>query len=118
MAELQERLAAARAAIEQTCQLLLTPFPLELDECSTLLSQAIAAVSKERAHLQTQPGNALTLADLRELQWKIRKTRQLLETAARHYHGWELVLRSLAGGYTSQGEAAPMVPAGRVAVHG
>ena len=37
-----ERLAAARAAVDQACQLLLNPLPEQMDRCTHLLESAVA----------------------------------------------------------------------------
>ena len=113
MAENQDRLAAVRTAVEQSCHLLLTPFPEELDECTGLLTQAIEALSAERDRLRTEPGSPAFLSELRQLQLRIGTAEKLLRTAAAHYAGWNRVLRSMVAGYTSAGDAAEPILRGR-----
>jgi hypothetical protein len=118
MAEAFERLAEARTAVEQSCQLLLTPFPDVMDRSSGLLAHALATVSAERVRILQQPPNSNLLAEFRLLQSKIHLAGQLLETAASYYNGWDRVLRSMVAGYSSSGAAASLSRGGRLAVSG
>jgi len=116
MSDMEERLAKARAAVEQSCQLLLTPFPDVLDQSTRLLSQAIGELSAGRDSIQTQSTSSSTLLEFRILQSRIRLAGRLLETAASHYYGWDRVLRSMVAGYTSDGQAAAISHGGRLTV--
>ena len=113
MAENPERLAVIRTAVEQSCHLLLTPFPEKLDECTGLLAQAVAALSAERDRLRNEPGSPALLAELRQLNNKIGMAGRLLETAAAYYGGWNRLVRSMVAGYTSAGDAGAPIMRGR-----
>ena len=113
MAENQDRLAAARTAVEQSCHLLLTPLPEKLDQCTGLLTRAIEALSAERERLRTGPGSPALLSELRLLHRKILMAEKLLGTSAAYYGGWNRVLRSMVAGYTRGGDAAAPILRGR-----
>jgi hypothetical protein len=117
MAETHARLAEARTAVEQSCQLLLTPFPHVLDQCSALLAQAVAALSAEDIR-PPEPADPAVLEEWRHLQSELRQAGQLLETAASYYNGWDRLLRSKIGGYTASGDAAAISRGGRMALIG
>lgn len=56
-------------------------------------------------------------AELRSLQAELRRVAWLIEHGSALWKGWARQLGS-AGGYTSSGEAAPVVPAKQVSIRG
>jgi hypothetical protein len=116
--EILRRLAAARAAVEQSHHLLLTPSPEVLDRCSDILFQAIGQLSAPPLPPKTPAHDPRVLAEARELRRQVLIAGRLLEAAASYHFGWNRVLRSMVSGYTAHGDAAPFARPGRLAVEG
>ncbi len=115
----QERLAAARAAVDQACQLLLNPLPEQMDRCAHLLESAVAELNAFRNagprlnhHLQSEQLQA------RSLQSSIGRAKCLLESAAAFYANWIRCLAALCAGYTAQGQPATLERGGHLLVRG
>ena len=105
-----ERLAAARAAVDQVCQLLLAPTPERMDRCIHLLEAAVGEITA-----CSQPQDpAGGMADLpneigehgRRLMTSIGRARGLLESANSFYANWIRCFSAICGGYTGQGQPA------------
>ena len=116
----KERLAAARAAVDQACQLLLNPLPEQMDRCTHLLESAVAELNASRNagprlnhHLKSEE---LQLA--RSLQSSIGRANCLLESAAAFYANWIRCLAALCFGYTAQGQPATLERGGHLLVRG
>jgi hypothetical protein len=116
--EILRRLAAARAAVEQSHYLLLTPSPDVLDRCSDILSQAIGQLSAPPLSRNMPAQDPRVLAEARLLRHQVRIAGRLLEAAASYHFGWNRILRSMVSGYTAHGDAAPLARPGRLAVEG
>lgn len=106
-----ERLAAARAAVDQACQLLLSPTPAQMDRCAGQLQTALEELTAFR-----QTGNSLdspqirteALACARSLKSSIGRFKCLLESAAGFHANWIRSLAALCAGYTDQGQPATL----------
>lgn len=118
MAETLQRLASARIAVEQSCQLLLTPTLDDLDRCSGILSMAVGELAAGRDLLtQSAPESGL-LEQLRHIQIKVSLANHLLENAAAFHAGWQRILCGMVAGYTPHGTAASPARPGHLAVEG
>ena len=117
-----ERLAAAGAAVDHVCQLLLSPTPEQMEQCTRVLETAVAemtagrvaarasgAVHRSSRHLEAQG---------QLLKSSIGEARQLLESANTFYAGWIRCLGALCAGYTEQGRAAAIERGGRLLARG
>jgi hypothetical protein len=64
----------------------------------------------------------VTDADVRakvgQLRSDLRHAGRLLESAAGFYRGWERILGAMSGGYTADGEPAPVARTGRLYCQG
>lgn len=111
-------MAAARAAVEQSCQLLLDPSPEVLDRCAGFLSAAIGELAAGRDQMRPSEGDLEVLADIREIRAKARLAGCLLENAAAYHFKWHRILGSMMRGYTARGEPPVVERPGRLAVEG
>lgn len=108
-----ERLAAARAAVDNACQLLLCPTPEQMDRSAGLLESAIGELRKLRApnhqliSVSPDEGSA-ALDQARLLSVSIRRTARLLERAAAFHANWIGCLSALCAGYTGRGQPAAL----------
>ena len=108
-----ERLAAARTAVDQACQLLLDPTPRQMDVCACLLKTAIAEIRNVRSPdppaLPVSPGEGSAAFDqARLLKISIGRAARLLQSAAAFHANWLRCLSALCAGYTGQGQPAPL----------
>jgi hypothetical protein len=106
-----ERLAAARAAVDQVCQLLLSPTPEQMDQCAGLLQTAVGELTgfRNSAAAATNPQlktEALTHA--RSLASSLGQAKRLFESAAAFYENWIRCLAGMCAGYTPHGQPAAL----------
>ena len=126
-----ERLAAARAHVDGACELLLSPTPQQMDECSRLLQAAISEIIRfcgsNRPALPVSPpatpvsspgSDDAALEQARLLQTSIGRATRLLESAAAFYTNWIRYLSALCGGYTGQGQPAALERGARLLARG
>lgn len=118
MAGVADRLAAARSAVEQSCHLMLDPSPEVLDRCAGVLSVAIGELAAGRDLMEPSKGGLGMLAEVREIQAKVRMAGYLLENAAAYHLKWNRILGCMMQGYTARGEPPVVVRPGRLAVEG
>ena len=118
MAGVGERMTAARAAVEQSCQLLLDPSPEALDRCAGFLSAAIGELAAGRDQMGPSKGDLGVSAEVRQIQAKVRLAGCLLENAAAYHFRWNRILGSMMRGYTARGEPPAVARHGCLAVEG
>jgi hypothetical protein len=118
MAEVPERLASARSALEQSCHLLLDPSPEVLDRCYQVLSTAIGDLAASRDLIGPFKGDTGVLAQVCEIRRKVRLAGCLLENAAAYHSKWNRILASMLQGYSARGEPPTVAQPGRLAVEG
>ena len=112
---LQIELSRVRADVLRVCQMLLSPTPEVLDQCSVLLE----TTTKALAGCRPQPdGNAGALTEALKLRAAVRRARLLLDTACAFHQAWIKRLSAMSGGYTAYGEPAVMDRGYRLAVRG
>ena len=113
-----ERLATARSDVSRACDLLIAPTPQALDSCQDALRRAVAAMAEFRTQHRDVPIALDAAPIVRGLQAEIRRAKQLLQNLASFYHGWERILGTMSGGYTSSGDPAPVERRGRLCCRG
>jgi hypothetical protein len=118
MAEVPERLASARSAVEQSCRLLLNPSPEVLDRCFQVLSVAVGDLAASRDLIGPFKSDAGILAEVCEIRAKVRLAGCLLDNAAVYHSKWNRILTSMLQGYTARGEPPTVAQPGRLAVEG
>jgi hypothetical protein len=118
MAEILERLAASRTAVEQVCHLLLTPSAEVLDRCSGILSGVVVNMSAGGEPVKSRQADPAILSELRELQLSVSLAGHLLEGAASFHAGWARILRSMVLEYTPRGDTGSLGGSSRLAVEG
>jgi hypothetical protein len=115
-AAVTRQFATTRAQLETACDLLRSPDPEVIDRCSLLLESA----SRQMADCRSQMGEAQGDPAAIEEAWRVRRSfvrvAKLLEGAARFHTNWVALRGTLTGGYTQQGEPAPVRHAGRICV--
>lgn len=122
-ASANERLAAARAAVDNACQLLLWPTPEQMDRSAQLLESAIGELRNicdpGRQLISMSPHESRAAVDqARLLGVSIRRTARLLEGAAAFHANWIRCLSALCAGYTGQGQPATFERGVRVLAQG
>jgi len=112
---LQERLRSARTNVWHACELLLSPTPEILDQCSALLE----TTAREMVISRPEPaGNESALQDARQLYTAVRRARVLLDSAFVFRQAWRRRLAGMTAGYTARGEPARVDPSFRLTVRG
>lgn len=120
-ASANDRLAAARAAVNRACQLLESPTPERLDRSTSFLETAISelvAYTRPAPAIVSGPERAAIREQALFLKSSIRHARRLSEAAAAFHANWFRCLRALCGGYTPQGQPAALNPHGRLLARG
>jgi hypothetical protein len=117
--QLTEQFAAARGKLERACELLLSPSPAALDQCTPLLEAAVTKITACRAALtgpvRTEPS---AYAEGRRLQAAVRRARRLLESAAEYHQNWARRMGAMSAGYDSRGEPAAVDRGRRLIIRG
>ena len=113
-----ERLIVARSEVNRACDLLIAPTPEALNSCQDALARAVSELTKFRSSCQegSAGSNAKPLA--RELRAEILRAGRLLQSLAGFYRGWERILGAMSGGYTADGDPAPVARIGRLCCRG
>ena len=111
---MEERLAAAGAAMSRVNGLLVAPSPQTFDFCQRALQEAAAELGACHAVLPGHHGNSDLLTTARQLRAEVLLAGRLLHSAADFYIGWERLLGAMSGGYTASGEPSPVVRQGTV----
>jgi hypothetical protein len=110
-------LAAARAELQRACGLLVASTPEAWNGCRVALEEAVAQLARFRS----QPRGPESDAAVRmagALRKEVLLARALLQNLAAFYRGWERILGTMSGGYTSSGEPAPVSRTGRLCCRG
>ena len=113
-----ERLATARSEVHRACELLIAPSPKALNNCQEALEHAVSALKEFRSFSQEAPPEpgARSLALI--LKTEVSRARRLMESLAAFYKGWERILGTMSGGYTSSGSPAAVTREGRFCCRG
>ena len=114
--EVSERLAAARAAVDRACQLLLTPAPGEIDRCSRLLEPLILELTACQHDATGSTTTAATKHQARRLAYSLYHARSLLEAASQFHRNWLRRLGEVITGYTGRGEPGLPEPESRIVI--
>lgn len=117
-ASANERLAAARVAVDNACQLLISPTPIQMDRCARLLESAAAELRSFLKSPRASQTRAEELAETRSLVSSIVRAKCLLESAGAFYANWVRCLAALCGGYTGHGQPAPLERGGHFLAKG
>jgi hypothetical protein len=111
----QAKLRRAHLNVRRTCEMLLSPTPEILDQCSVLLE----TTSRDLAGCRLQrDGGAAALPEALQLRAAVRHARVLLDQALSFHQGWTRRLGAITGGYTATGEPAAVNRGSRLAVRG
>jgi hypothetical protein len=111
-------LETVHAAVQEASRLLMDPTPEALDRSAALLEQARRGLrtAADSFNLSDPPARAGIRAELEEVRKGLLRQGLLLEHAAGFYAGWVRFRNSLTGGYTAQGEPAPVEPGRRLLI--
>jgi hypothetical protein len=113
-----ERLATAQSEVRRACRLLTAPTPEALDNCQEALASAVNALREFRCFSQEVPPGPATRPLALTLKAEVLRAGRLLESLATFYKGWERILGSMSGGYTSNGAPAAVTRPGRLCCRG
>jgi len=117
--QLTGHLSDAREKLDRVCDLLLSPSPEALDQCTPLFQAAIARVTACQAAAtrpaQTEPGAP---AEALRLQSAVRRARCLLEAAAEYHQKWARRIATMSAGYDGRGEPAAVDQGRRLILRG
>lgn len=117
-AEVASGLAAVRLEVESACQWLVLASPEALTSCEGALRRAAVALRQGRAAWDWKTAGDGVRIETARLQAGIRHAGRLLASATRYHAGWLRVLSAMTGGYSPQGEAAPMPGMRRISIEG
>jgi hypothetical protein len=113
-----ERLATARSEVHRACELLIAFSPRALNDCQEALQCAVSALKEFRSNSRDvlpEPGARPFALSLRT---EVLRARRLMENLAAFYRGWERILGTMSGGYTSNGAPATVTRQGRLCCRG
>ena len=110
-----ERMASARGAVRECIRLATTPSPQALDQSAELLERArVSMESFAEPVLPSDKARRRQLAvELAGLQRDLRDLDLLAGSAVGFHEGWARIRNILAGGYTAEGQPAPIETNGR-----
>ena len=117
-AALVEQLMSARQQLDFACGLLAKPSPEALECCSSVLEAAGRRLAECQPNFSQQAGNAAALEEAWRLRRSFVRTSRLLQNAADFHLNWLRLRGAMTGGYTGNGEAAPLVHGSRISLHG
>jgi hypothetical protein len=111
-------LETVHAAVQEANRLLMDSKPEALEGSAAALQRARRGLRRavDCYNLSNPPAKAGMRAELEELRKGLRGHHLLLEHAAAFYDGWARLRNSLTGGYTAQGEPAPVEPGRRLLI--
>jgi hypothetical protein len=113
-----EQLAAARLEIDRAGQLLTAPSPDAVECCASALEAAGRQLAGWHPRLAEQAGNPEALTEAWRLRRSFRLMQRLLQNASDFHWNWMNLRGSMTGGYTSSGEAAPILHRHRISLQG
>jgi hypothetical protein len=111
-------LAAVRAEVESACQSLVLASPEAVGACEDALRRAAEALRRGRVTWVWQPVGEAARGEATRLQTVLRRAGRLLASASQYHAGWLRILSAMTGGYSPEGEAAPLRGIGRLSVEG
>jgi hypothetical protein len=117
MAEGSAPLAAAREEVRRACGLLVASTPEAWNGCREALEEAVAQLARFRSQHRAPVSDA-SVRMAGALRKEVLVARALLQNLAGFYRGWERILGTMSGGYTSSGEPAPVSRGGRLCCRG
>jgi len=106
---LVDDLDRAGRGLEEVCATLLRPSPAALDECAERCQRAAAELAACLPRIQSARGRPEAVAAAQRLAAAVRSARRLLESAASYHRRWQAMLGAMSGGYTSDGDPAPLI---------
>lgn len=112
---------AAKANMSKVHQLLSRPSIESAEECATILREVEIQLGCAAAILKTSGSSTRdpeTRSILESLQTDVAVLAQFFAEADKLCTGWLQAIRSKRGGYTDQGEAAPLVLVSKVSCKG
>ena len=111
-------LETVHRAVQEANRLLMDPKPEALESSAALLEHARRGLRRavDSFNLSNPPARAGMRAELEELRKGLRGQSLLLEHAAGFYDGWVRLRNSMTGGYTAEGEPAPVEPGKRLLI--
>ena len=113
-----ERLATARSEVHRACELLIASSPEALNNCQEALERAVNALKEFRSFSQEVPPEPGTRPLALTLKKEVLRARRLIESLAAFYKGWERILGTMSGGYTTNGAPAAVTRQGRLCCRG
>jgi|NGEPerStandDraft_6_1074524.scaffolds.fasta_scaffold10512_2 hypothetical protein len=117
-APLVEQLMSARQQLDFACHLLVKPSPQAMDCCSSVLEAAGRRLAECQPAFSQQAGNAAALQEAWRLRRTYVRTARLLQGAADFHFNWLQLRGAMTGGYTGNGESAPLMHSSRISLHG
>jgi hypothetical protein len=112
----RDSLRAAQEELRRACALLSTPSPDAMSACGRALQTAASELQSwlpEADQARGDPGTAIAVLDLRR---SVVHAQRLLQAAAEYHSNWLQRMCLMASGYTSDGRAGALEPAGRVSL--
>jgi hypothetical protein len=117
-APLVEQLMSARQQLDFACGLLVKPSPEALDCCCSVLEAAGRRLAECQPAFSQQAGNATALEEAWRLRRSFVRTARLFRGAADFHFNWLQLRGAMTGGYTGNGESAPLMHGNRISLHG
>ncbi|HEY1340542.1 MAG TPA: hypothetical protein VGF59_23685 [Bryobacteraceae bacterium] len=115
---MEQRLAAAGAAVEQVSALLVRSSATTLDRASYLLAAIVTEVADARRELGPSDRTPEVRDAAFQLAAGVRRASRILQGGLDFFENWNRRMGEITGGYNVQGEPSPARRLGRVSVHG
>ena len=111
-----ERLAAARRHLSLTAAHLEAPSPQALEETASRLESVVRELASPAAWLAADARSPQALDSARLLRAELLRSRRLLEAAVAYFAHWTRRRGAITGGYTREGQPAPVHRPGRLSL--
>ena len=113
-----EQLAAARLALDRAGELLTAPTPQALESCYSVFEATGRQLAEWQPRMAEEAGNPDALAEAWRLRRSFLRTGRLLQNAGDFHSNWARLRGAMTGGYTSAGDAAPVLHGHRISLQG
>jgi hypothetical protein len=111
-------LNGARIRVARMRAALLAPTPEAIEQCLPGLAEAADLLGRVQQDLAAGGERHNILMDVYALNRELGAVHQLIARGAGFYSGWAKLLGAATAGYMPSGEAAPVMPSGKISIRG
>lgn len=115
---LVEQVVSARQQVDFANVLLMKPSPENVEQCSSILEEAGRQLAQWQSDCSLLRGDAAALAEAWHLRRSVQRASRLMQGAADFHTNWLNMRGAMTGGYTMNGEPAPLLHGQRICLEG